>query len=226
MINCLLKLLQHKQGAHMKNDEMFRELLRFLDTISYVKPEQIPDIDLYMDQVTSFMDEHLKKVKRYPDDKVLTKTMINNYTKAKILPAPNRKKYAKEHLYMLLFIYYYKGILSLGDLNTVLRNLNENYFSAGGLDIGHIYKEVFNLENAQMKILKDDLKQKYACAAETFSEGGTGKQLSEDERERLQRFSFICELAFDVYLKKLLIEKLCDRIAEENPQKESPRKLR
>ena len=210
-----------KSNETNKNDETFRGLLRFLDTLSYVKPEQIPDIDLYMDQVTSFMEEHLKKVKRYPDDKVLTKTMINNYAKARILPAPDKKKYSKEHMYMLLFIYYYKGILSLGDLNTVLKSLNEGYFGAKdpSLNLERIYKEVFHLENAQMRILKDDLRQKYDRAAETFSEDGTGKQLSEAERERLQLFSFICELAFDVYLKRLLIEKLCDHIADEDRRK-------
>ena len=54
--------------------------------LDYVKPEQIPNIDLYMDQVTTFMDEHLKKSKRYPEDKVLTKTMINNYAKEADIP--------------------------------------------------------------------------------------------------------------------------------------------
>lgn len=204
----------------MKNDEALRSLLQYLDTISYIKPEQIPDIDLYMDQVTSFMEEHLKKVKRYPGDKVLTKTMINNYTKAKILPAPAKKKYSKEHMYMLLFIYYYKGILSLGDLNTVLETLNEHYFKAEPLNVERIYKEVFNLEYSQMIVLKEDILQKYRRAAKTFSEDTDGAEaLSEKEREQLRLFSFICELAFDVYLKKLLIEKLCDRIKAERPEK-------
>ena len=187
----------------MKNKETLHSLLRFLDTISYVKPEQIPDIDLYMDQVTSFMEDHLKKVKRYPEDKVLTKTMINNYTKAKILPPPEKKKYSREHMYMLLFIYYYKGILSLGDLNTVLSGLEGKYF---------------RLEYSQMMVLKEDILQKFKSAEETFQEGeGPGASLSPEDREELRLFSFISELAFDVYLKKLLIEKLCDQIAEERP---------
>ena len=210
----------------MHNDDSFRALLRFLDTISYVKPEQIPDIELYMDQVTSFMEEHLKKVKRHPEDKVLTKTMINNYAKAGILPPPNKKKYSREHMYMLLFIYYYKGILSLSDLNTVLSALNEQYFQGDGLTMEDIYKEVFFMENAQMKVLKNDLRQKFACAGETFSEEGAGKGLSAEKREELQKFSFVCELAFDVYLKKLLIEKLCDEIAEEAPPKKGSRSRR
>ena len=60
------------------NHERLREIFARLDSLDYVKPEQIPDIDLYMDQVTTFMDEHLQKSKRYEQDKVLTKTMINN----------------------------------------------------------------------------------------------------------------------------------------------------
>ena len=48
-----------------------------------IPPEDIPDIGLYMDQVTTLMDTRLAGSKRYPDDKILTKTMINNYAKNK-----------------------------------------------------------------------------------------------------------------------------------------------
>ena len=87
-----------------------------LGTISYIKLEKIPEIDLYMDQVTSFMEEHLRKAKRNPEDKALTKTMINNYAKNNLLPPPVKKKYSKEHLILLLFIYYYKNLLSFHDI--------------------------------------------------------------------------------------------------------------
>ena len=61
------------------NEERLTDILNRLDSISYIKLDRIPEIDLYMDQVTSFMEEHLKKAKRNPEDKALTKTMINNY---------------------------------------------------------------------------------------------------------------------------------------------------
>ena len=79
------------------NEELLREIFARLDGLDYVKPEQIPDIPLYMDQLTTFMDERLAKSKRYPEDKVLTKTMINNYAKNNLLPPPDKKKYTKEH---------------------------------------------------------------------------------------------------------------------------------
>lgn len=83
-------------------------ILASISRIDYINPDDIPNIDLYMDQVTTFMDAQLKSSKRYPEDKILTKTMINNYAKNDLLPAPVKKRYSKEHLLLLIFIYYFK----------------------------------------------------------------------------------------------------------------------
>ena len=82
----------------MANDihEFLEMLLKNLQSIGYVKPEDIPNIDLYMDQITTFMDSQLEASKRHEDDKILTKTMINNYAKNDLLPPPEKKKYSKE----------------------------------------------------------------------------------------------------------------------------------
>ena len=71
-----------------KNEELLTNILARLDNLSYIKLDKIPEIDLYMDQVTSFMEDHLQKTKRNPEDKALTKTMINNYAKNRLLPPP------------------------------------------------------------------------------------------------------------------------------------------
>ena len=57
-----------------------------------VELSDIPDIELYMDQVTTFIDAKLSCYKRNKDDKILTKTMINNYAKGKLFPPPQKKK--------------------------------------------------------------------------------------------------------------------------------------
>ena len=74
-------------------------------------PDDIPNIDLYIGPVTTFMDKHLKSSKRYSDDKLLTKTMINNYTKNELLPPPNKKNIPRSicyflYLYIILRTYY------------------------------------------------------------------------------------------------------------------------
>ena len=85
------------------SENILNSILSSLERIDYIKPTEIPNIDLYMDQVTTFMEEHLQSSKRYPDDKILTKTMINNYAKNHLLPAPDKKKYSKEHLLLLIY---------------------------------------------------------------------------------------------------------------------------
>ena len=133
------------------NSERLSDILSWLDSISYIKTEKIPEVDLYMDQVTSFMEEHLKKTKRSPEDKALTKTMINNYAKNRLLPAPVRKKYSKEHILLLLFIYYYKNLLSIGDIEQLFRPVTEQHFHIdSGLNLSDIYEEVFSREALQM----------------------------------------------------------------------------
>jgi len=101
------------------NEERLQDLFSYLGNLSHVKADEIPDIDLYMDQVTTFMDSHLKDMRRHPGDKVLTKTMINNYTKAKIFPPPVKKKYSRTHLMLLIMIYHLKAILSIKDIGVL-----------------------------------------------------------------------------------------------------------
>ena len=75
--------------------------------LDYVLPEDLPNIELYMDQVTTFLEEQLKNTKRFEEDKIFTKTMINNYTKNHLLPPSNKKKYSRNHMILLIYIYYY-----------------------------------------------------------------------------------------------------------------------
>ena len=101
------------------NEERLEELLAHLDSLDHIHVEDIPKIDLYMDQVTTFMEDRLGALKRYPEDKVLTKTMINNYAKNNLLPSPVRKKYTQEHILLLIFIYYFKNLLNFNDIETI-----------------------------------------------------------------------------------------------------------
>lgn len=186
-------------------EDLLNSILKSLDRIEYIKLEDIPNIDLYMDQVTTFMEKHLRSTVRCPgEDKILTKTMINNYAKNNLLPPPVKKKYSKEHVLLLIFIYYYKGILTINDIQTLLNPLTERFFQEEGFNLGNIYTEVFGLESKHVDLLKEDMKCKFQEAKDTFQDAPEG------EREFLQLFSVICMLSFDVYVKKLLIEKLVD----------------
>ena len=186
--------------------------------ITYIKPQDLPNIDLYMDQVTTFMDQHLESTKRYSEDKLLTKTMINNYTKNDLLPSPVKKKYSKDHMLLLVFIYYLKNILSITDIQALLHPLTEMFFSGKGeISLEEIYKEVFEMEQAQASHVTKDMMHKASVSVEAFSqiEG-------EEQKGYLQNFAYACLLSYDIYTKRQMLERLIDE--KFCPKKENEKK--
>ena len=191
--------------------DMMNSIIRSVSRIDYIKPEDIPGIDLYMDQVTTFMESHLASSKRYPDDKILTKTMINNYTKNNLLPPSVKKKYSREHMLLLILIYYFKNILSIRDIETVLKPLREKYFSGeNAILLTDLYKEICEMEKTRIEPMKASVREAYEKSQSAFA--GIGDK---DARDELKLFAFICSLSFDVYLKKMMIEKIIDKLAAE-----------
>ena len=195
-------------------EELLQMILQSLEKVEYIKSEDIPNIDLYMDQVLTFMDRKLRSaVRPQTEDRILTKTMINNYAKNDLLPPPVKKKYSKEHVLLLIFIYYYKGIIPMNEIQTLLKPLTDRYFQNGQVfDLESVYKEVVVLEKEQLEDLKKDVVEKV-----------TG-----EEQEFLQKFALICLLSFDVYMKKMIVEQLvadlADTMKAQEPEKEAHKK--
>lgn len=202
----------------LNKEDLLKSILDSFSHLDYIKAEDIPNIDLYMDQVTTFMSEHLKGSKRYEQDKVLTKTMINNYAKNHLLPPPSKKKYSKEHLLVMIFIYYFKDFLSFSDIQAILSPLNERFFQSGtDFNMEWIYREVFCLGKKELSVLQNDVQRMYEASMDAFPVA------AEEDAEFLHTFAMICLLSFDVYIKKQLIEKLIDDCSrqtdEEKPNK-------
>ena len=202
----------------VNNDEMLHKILDHISGMGYIKPEDIPNINLYMDQVTTFMEEHLAYSKRYKDDKILTKTMINNYAKNNLLPSPEKKRYTREHMLMLIFIYYFKNILSINDIQPLLGPLTDRYFrSENDMNLTDIYNEVFSMEKGELDALKKELIERYDIAQGTF------ENAPKEDQDFLKLFSFICLLSFDVYIKKMLIEKMIDELRSDSSADPKPK---
>ena len=86
---------------------------------SLPKWEELPDIDLYMDQVIALMNRYLDNRTK---DKMITPSMVNNYVKMKVMPAPVKKKYTREHLMYLIVICVLKQVMPLSSVETVLKD--------------------------------------------------------------------------------------------------------
>lgn len=92
------------------------EWAKAVENTKIVSWEELPDIDLYMDQVITYMDRQLALFQRDEDNKLLTSNMINNYVKDGLMPRPNQKKYSREHLALMLVICMLKQVLSIQNI--------------------------------------------------------------------------------------------------------------
>ena len=186
-----------------KQVEMKKKIRSMLH-LDFILPEDLPNIDLYMDQVTKYMDEKLGGNKRNEDDKVLTKTMINNYTRNHLLPPPDRKKYSRTHIIQLIYIYYLKNVLSITDIQKLAQSTEDELFSEEKMS--EIYNAIYELERPQYFNIESST-LKAASLVE--------KKFPAEEDSELNKMAFIYLLGYDMFSKKRLIERLIDEMVEE-----------
>jgi rRNA processing protein Gar1 len=222
-----------------QSEEMRRELEEIFDAFPHIHTNDIPGIDLYMDQVTTFLQDNLRGLSRDPEgDKFLTKTMINNYVKNKVLFPPVKKKYNRDHIMLLIVIYYMKSFLSIGDIRSVIGPIMDRYAEIPmdrkkdtadrkkepadrRKDSADRKKEQAERGEEPLRIrdiyesLFSDIEAELPRIREDMEESiqfasERFGDLPEEESEELQRLSLICRLSAEVYMRKIFIEKLLD----------------
>ncbi|MFC3041355.1 DUF1836 domain-containing protein [Virgibacillus xinjiangensis] len=184
-----------------------KELINRLHLDSRLKLEDIPDLDLYMDQVIQLFENKFSASKRREDEKVLTKTMINNYAKGKLFFPVENKKYSKEHLIMISLIYQMKGALSISDVQLTLERLNQK-ITGEEFDIKPVYESVLKLSKAnaaRMNNLMADHLQEVDTEVE---------QLNDPEKDYLEKLLLIETFTEMSNLYRKSAEKLVDDLMD------------
>ena len=105
------------------------ELSEIIDKVvnnSVLTKKDIPSLDIYMEQIMTLFDDHLQDNKRFVDDKLLTKTMINNYSKAGVIKPVKGKKYTKEQIIGMLLVYNLKNTITIQEIKQVLAPVYAN----------------------------------------------------------------------------------------------------
>ncbi len=121
--------------------------LNELNNFSFKNYEELPDIDLYMDQVVTFLDKQLYIFQNNTLDKQITPSMINNYVKGEVLPSPISKKYNREHLALIEEICTLKQVLSIADVKQIE---DDRYMDAQSK--GDIFNEFNRMNNEKIEI--------------------------------------------------------------------------
>ena len=159
-----------------------------------VEYDKIPEIDLYMDQLTTFTEDKLKTYKRRDDDKILTKTMINNYSKDKLIPPSTNKKYSRAHMALILMVYHLKGSMAITDIGTLVGKLRNEDCSFEALY--SVFTEIQQMENER-------LENEVATKIDSL-----GKLVEKDELPILA----IISLIIDANAKRRAAEKILDEL--------------
>jgi len=203
----------------MKKEELFP----LIDEIISDQPialSDIPEIELYVDQVTEFIEKKLSLQKRSSKDKLLTKTMINNYAKAGILMPPRRKRYSRQHIELLLLLYNSKQILSINDISLLFSILkkpadtsadkhNEAKESDSAL-IDSVYDLVQQINDEQAAQLQQICAEKIDLIHEKTA------ATDEKTRESIEWFLLAMFLVSQAALQKRLAETIIDRYFDTN----------
>lgn len=133
------------------NKEEIKLLYNELILENVIALEEIPEIDLYMDQVIQLFEAKYSKTLRKEEEKVLTKTMINNYVKDKLIMPINKKKYSKEHLILLSLIYQFKGALSINDIKNSLKPIVKSLTEKEEYPLRELYKKYLEIYSTDVE---------------------------------------------------------------------------
>lgn len=190
----------------MDNEKM-KKLITECALHECISLEEIPDMKLYMEQVTQFIDQKLEPSKRNETDKILTKTMINNYTKAGILMPPQKKKYTKNHMILMILVYQLKQVLSLDDIKKIFgKVLNDMDTTEDDLiSLEDIYEMFNDLKKTGFGNVEDILEQ-------NIEQIKSNTENIEDPliKEQAENFLLVISLIAQANALKRLSEKIID----------------
>lgn len=179
------------------------EIIKKLALTERVEEKDIPEIDLYMDQVIQIFEQKLSSSKRKENDKVLTKTMINNYAKAKLLMSIKNKKYSKEHLLLMSMIYDLKGSLSISDIKDLFDNIVKKYDEDKEYDLRNLYKLYLNINNSNYEDFLGNIDKQIKCVKGIIDD-------SEEFNEYEEKLLFICSMVSMSNMYRRVAEAMVD----------------
>lgn len=171
--------------------------------------DDFPEIDLYMDQVIQLFESKLNYTKRNEDDKILTKTMINNYAKGNLLMKIKNKKYTKEHMILIGLIYNLKGALSLTDIKTMFDPIIESFSKDEDYPLYDIYESFLKIYDSNL--------ENFDISSKNIS--NHVNELIKNKDERLgdfeEKFLLVCAFVSMSNLYRRMSEKLIDECFSE-----------
>jgi predicted CopG family antitoxin len=176
-----------------------------------IKLSDIPKIDLYVEQVIGFMEDHLGHVKRNEGDKLITKTMVGNYTRDGVLMPSKNKKYSRNHIIMLILIYNLKQILSIEDIKTLFSPIMKDISTTTDdvIPLEDVYTTLLDIKSIELESFGDVFNEKFNLVQERL------EHVESQNKDIAEIFLTIITLIAQANAQKRLAEKLIDKYFKE-----------
>ncbi|MBU9722198.1 MULTISPECIES: DUF1836 domain-containing protein [Bacillaceae] len=195
----------------MEKTNLMEELIKELGIEQHITLEDIPDIDLYMDQVIQLFERKFNDLKRNENEKILTKTMINNYAKGKLFFPITNKKYSKEHIILISLIYNLKGAISINDIKKTLQPVNQK-MESGELNLDALYSVYLELAMKNAEKFQQDFDTIVTETEDAASKLNDNEQQFNDDLEKVLLIGSLVNMS-NLYRKAA--EKLIDTLDDE-----------
>ena len=194
--------------------EALSQMIEELKLDEKIEQDMIPNVDLYMDQVITLFEDKLTHTKRYKEDKLLTKTMINNYIKDKVLMPANKRKYTKKHILLMILLYDLKQILAIGDIKHLFDILIDNGEVSNKVLSG-LYQIVLDLKLEEVTVFQKEVSH----IEESIKTEVEQLSLEDIDEEKIMSMLQVIVLTEKANYYKRLAEKIVDEKIVNNPAK-------
>ena len=142
--------------------------------------KSVPDIDLYIDQMVSCLNSELSLYAKNGEGPI-TKGIVSNYTKHKMIPGPEGKRYTKDHCIFMLLVYYLKGCFSMDQVQRLMKPILSNYDSAwdDNVDMQAYYKEILAAVRKSEENFTEQLQERILANKKFLADRGSDDDISE-----------------------------------------------
>ena len=142
--------------------------------------KSVPDIDLYIDQMVSCLNSELSLYAKNGEGPI-TKGIVSNYTKHKMIPGPEGKRYTKDHCIFMLLVYYLKGCFSMDQVQRLMKPILSNYDSAwdDNVDMQAYYKEILAAVRKSEENFTEQLQERILENKKFLADRGSDDDISE-----------------------------------------------
>ena len=191
----------------IEKEKSFDDIIKELCLTEEIKLSDIPKIDLYVEQVIGFIEDQMCHVKRNENDKLITKTMVGNYTRDGVMIPSKNKKYSKNHIIMLILIYNLKQILSIEDIKTLFSPIMKDISTSTDdvIPLEDIYSTLLDIKSIEFECFGDVFNEKFKLIQERL------ESVDSQNKDIAEIFLTIITLIAQANAQKRLAEKLIDK---------------